>query len=207
MTTTTRMLGLPLLLATAVLMGCDGVGPAGPMMDLDDQLMGAQARKTKTSLTTDASTTDTAAEEALAIIDRLHPLKENISITAVVTPKGADLRLWHEAGVWLRVPMGAVDEDTKITLTALAGGKFAIELQPHGLEFNTPVTIYFKKDEASRTDVFGTYFSGSPTDPTFLEFFEIMESNRFLSIGTTHFSGYALASGSRGQKTLSGASF
>ena len=202
------MLALPLLLATAVLMACDGVGPAGPMMDLDDQLMGAQAKNGKTSLTTDVSVTDEAAvEEPLAIIDRLHPLSEDVSITAVVTPKGADLRLWREAGVWLRVPMGALNEDAKITLTALAGGKFAIDLQPHGLQFNTPVAIYFKKDEASRTDVIGTYFSGEPTDPTFLEFFEIMESNRFLTLGTRHFSGYALASGSRGQKTLTGSSF
>ena len=60
---TQRLLALPLLLATALMVACEGAGPVGPMMDMDTHLMGAQAKGGK-------SGAETALERALDLVLR-----------------------------------------------------------------------------------------------------------------------------------------
>ena len=206
-----RALALPLLLATAVLMACDGVGPAGPMMDLDDQLMGAQAKKNKSS-TSDASSlesvTITAVDQSIEILTRAVPLANDISASKVIGKNGGWIISW-EGGASLWVPPGALKKDVEITMTALAGDKVAFDFQPHGLRFHEPVRVGIVKGTGfSETSAFGVYYDGdAKSNPKFLEFFTVFDWDGFTVLETTHFSGYALASGSRGQKTLSGGSF
>jgi len=41
----------------------------------------------------------------------------------------------------LEIPAGALSNDTEITMEMLQGGTLGVELGPHGLTFNTPVTL------------------------------------------------------------------
>jgi len=63
------------------------------MMDLDDQLTGAQAKKNKTNATagrTDATVTgDAVQHEAITIVHRRVHLREDVTATAVLNMWGA----------------------------------------------------------------------------------------------------------------------
>ena len=207
---TQRLLALPALLATAVLVACEGAGPAGPMMDFDNQLMGAQAKKDKSAPTVDATVETTAIEtaDAVELLTRAVPLANDVSTSKVIGRAGGWIISW-QGGVSLWVPAGALKKDVEITVTALAGDKVAFDFQPHGLSFHEPVRIGIVKGTGfAESEAFGVYYDGDPkNNPKVLEFFPVFDWDGFTVLETTHFSGYALASGSRGGSVLSGASF
>ena len=45
------------------------------------------------------------------------------------------------AGVSVVVPTGALNSDTKITMTARAGSLLAYDFEPHGVTFNVPLVF------------------------------------------------------------------
>ena len=134
----------------------------------------------------------------ITLLDRRAPLAESITASAVVTPKGGIVHIPGQVRV--RIPRGALTEDVEITVVALPGSKVAFEILPHGITFEKPVSIWFTKSVlSSATDLFGVYYEGEPTAPVVHEVFKTFENKRWIELQTTHFSGYALASGSRGR--------
>jgi len=76
-------------------------------------------------------------------VTRALPLKQNISVSAVIGPDGGTISI-PDAGLTLVVPPGAVTSSTKFTATALAGRLVAYEFEPHGTKF--PVPLQFTQD-------------------------------------------------------------
>ncbi len=71
-------------------------------------------------------------------VTRAVPLKQNISVSAVIGQDGGTISI-PDAGLTLVVPPGAVTSSTKFTATALAGRLVAYEFEPHGTKFAVPL--------------------------------------------------------------------
>jgi hypothetical protein len=84
--------------------------------------------------------TDIVFSDTALVLKRLTPLDSNISISAVIGPKGGAIKI-NDAGGKIDIPAGALSQETTITMTALAGPNVAYEFQPHGLTFAAPVKI------------------------------------------------------------------
>ncbi len=201
-----------LILATAALIGCDGdfvVGPSADATLLPVQTAeGRRNRRTTsnvTSGTNETATTDEAPAEEIVLLNRVRRLREDISKTAVIGPAGGRIRI-KRAGLSVTIPEGALSEDVAITLTAPAGRKVLMEFQPHGLQFNTDVKIKVAvADVEEAADAFAIYYEGNAQiGATVLEFLRIGKDGEALVFGTDHFSGYALASGSRSSRKTRG---
>jgi hypothetical protein len=214
--TMNRLKTLPVigvLMMVLAIVGCSDDGSVtGPLGSIDDPLAqfakGGNGNGKNQTGTTDGTTTETSTStvEAVAVstgmLDRRAPLAQDEATTVLVGPLGAYVRVRGEAELF--VPMGAVDEDVEITLTALAGSKVAFDLQPHGMQFNKPLTLWISKRIVSTTqDLVGVYYDGDAEGTyTALEFFPVFENPSWLGLQTDHFSGYALASGSRSSRKL-----
>ena len=220
MNMTKRALILPVLLATAVMMGCDGVGPTSPAADWGEpQLTGALAKggngKGKNSTTEKSTTEDpttvesTTSEETTEILTRIHPLSRDLTASAVIGEEGGWIGV-QGGGLGLWVPAGALNQPVEITITAYAGDKLAYDFQPHGTKFKKPVRIGILNGLGfGQSASFGVYFEGDHKGkPKFLENFNVWSWQGFTMFETTHFSGYALASGARKKSgTLTSSSF
>lgn len=198
------------LMAAFAFVGCDDGAVTGPLGSIDDPLAqfakggkGNGKNQTADTTTTEESTGTVTAVASNGIVDRTTPLAEDESVTQRVGPRGAYVKLQGQAEIF--IPWGAVDADVDITLTALAGSKVAFDLQPHGTKFNVPVTLWVnKKIVANPESLIGVYYDGDAEGTfTTLEFFKIFENPSWYGLDTTHFSGYALASGSRSSRKLS----
>lgn len=145
------------------------------------------------------------------IVKRAAPLEEDEVVSLTVTPSGAWAYL-PRSGTIIWFPEGAVSSDLKVTLIANQGSNVVFTFEPHGAQFNQPVHVaqLLRLTRAhglrSRNSVmFGGYMAGGLADiraDGTGEFAEIMhaffsgEGNDVFSVfTTTHFSGYALASG------------
>lgn len=84
--------------------------------------------------------TDITFSDTALVLKRLTPLDSNISVSAVIGPKGGAIKI-SEAGGKIDIPAGALSEPTTITMTAVAGPNVAYEFQPHGITFAQPVKI------------------------------------------------------------------
>lgn len=73
-------------------------------------------------------------------VTRSTPLANDISVSAVIGPKGGTITI-PEAGLTLVVPPNAVSSDVQFTATALAGKAVAYDFQPHGTQFAVPLTF------------------------------------------------------------------
>jgi hypothetical protein len=203
------------LLITLSVLGCSDDGmPVGPVASNSDALTSAFAAKggngkgrsndtTGTASDSTADTTATDSEDPFQLVDRPTPLRHDVTRSAVIGSWGGVISMPQE-GLNLVIPYGALDEDVEITVTALAGSKIAYELQPHGLRFNKPVHLWIAKDAATRVEgVYGIYFAYdlSGSVHVFEYLMPLLEEFWFI-LETDHFSGYALASGSRKSRSL-----
>ena len=141
-------------------------------------------------------------------------LADDVSATATITPRGGFLAL-REAGLLLYFPSGAVSRSVEITATAVKGNRVVYDFQPHGLTFARPIYVaqslaateldpprgqktpavwagYLDHGEADLHGDGGAVFS-----ETFDVFFQGTGRNTLAVFTTTHFSGYAMASGRR----------
>lgn len=203
-----------LVLAATALIGCDGDFVVGPNADATLlPVQTAEGRRNRdrrvtsntTSDTTEGATADEASAEGIVLLNRVRRLREDISKTAVIGPAGGRIRI-RKAGLSVTIPEGALSEDVEITLTAPAGRKVLMEFQPHGLQFNADVKIKVAvADVEEAADAFAIYYDGDPqVGATVLEFLRISRDGDALVFGTDHFSGYALASGSRSSRRTRG---
>ena len=201
-----RGLGLTMMTAILALTACDAAGPTGPLSSVD-ALFAAPAKK-KTTQVEPTTTEITTLVESFEILTRTEPLAKDVSASKVIGRAGGYIAsLEGGFGIW--VPEGALRKDVNITVTALAGDKLAFDFQPHGLKFRAPVRIGILKGAGvGEESSVGVYYDGDPkNNPKFLEFFTVFDSAGFTMLETTHFSGYALASGSRSNRVLSSTSF
>ena len=229
---------LALAAATLVAAACAD-DPVGPDMQLSPELVGVQApggekgkkgggstddtsqSDTTQSDTTQADTTqaDTTGTTTAGVGDStytvwewLAPLTEDITVSNVCGPRGCNL-VAPDYSVQLSIPQKALSHRTTITLTLKAGSVVAIELGPHGTQFNVPVHLYVNskftnaKDHPSfegcgqtsgaamRSPWLGLYFEGDPNEGTMnvLETFPAFTVSCFVGFDTDHFSGYAIA--------------
>jgi hypothetical protein len=84
--------------------------------------------------------TDITFSDTTLVLKRLTPLDSDISVSAVIGPKGGAIKI-NEAGGKIEIPVGALKDTVTITMTALGGPNVAYEFQPHGITFAQPVKI------------------------------------------------------------------
>jgi hypothetical protein len=162
-----------------------------------------------------AAATHTDAIAKGLIVKRTTTLVADEVVTTTVTPAGGWLYM-PQAGLYLYFPQGAVSSDLVVTATAHAGSRVTYDFQPHGTVFATPVYIAqlllntelnTPRAKNRRPDVWGGYLSHGLEDVEvdgtgyFSEVFNAAYggkgSETYAVFTTTHFSGYALASGRR----------
>jgi hypothetical protein len=71
---------------------------------------------------------------------RTTPLAAPITVSKTIGRAGGVLSI-PAAGVSVVVPAGALNADTKITMTARAGSLLAYDFEPHGVTFNVPLVF------------------------------------------------------------------
>jgi hypothetical protein len=71
---------------------------------------------------------------------RTKPLAKPITVSKTIGRSGGVLSI-PAAGVTVIVPAGALNGDTKITMTARAGSLLAYDFAPHGVTFNVPLVF------------------------------------------------------------------
>ena len=148
-----------------------------------------------------------------------NPLSQDISVAEFVSKRGGTVRA--APGIDLVIPENAVSKRTEISVLSRAGEDVAFEFGPHGLQFNSPVTVrinvdalvngaeiretagvsapswsgmvaYSKVPVGSITAIYYTHQNGEVVE-VIEEFPVYLEYGMYLTFETDHFSGYALA--------------
>jgi hypothetical protein len=116
--------------------------PAGPAPELAVPADGAAAQDLLGGLiggTVGALTNTLGLTSANGIL-RSKPLLNPITVTKTIGRSGGVLSI-PAAGVTVVVPAGALNGDTRITMTARAGSLLAYDFAPHGVTFNVPLVF------------------------------------------------------------------
>jgi hypothetical protein len=151
-------------------------------------------------------------QERAKIIQRAERLKAAVVARTTVTPEGGTL-LIEEAGLMVVFPRGAVSRNLVVTAKAHRGKAIIYSFDPHGTQFNRPVAIgqllsatkYDRKKREHQPELHGGYLAHGEGDVdalgvgTFSETFGTTYAERakgtYVFFVTSHFSGFALASG------------
>jgi len=165
------------------------------------------ALPTETTVASPARPTFSITDEVVGLLKRTEPLTDGLTETRVIGPRGGHIDV-PKAGFRIEFPRGAVSVPRRITVTALRGDNVAYMFEPHGLYFNTPVTIRqsLHKTAAWKTDLanklMGAYFDRLVVDPTetFARSRErrpstLKDSKEWLEFSIEHFSGYMVSTG------------
>jgi len=126
------------------------------------------------------------------VLTRDVPLDRDEVVSEFIGRSGGEIHL-PRAGLTVVVPRGALDRTTRITVTAPAGDLLGYEFQPHGLQFNRPVTL---RQEISQDVAAGglevMYFEGDLLpEVTALEVLPVSRTRTEAVSRIEHFSGYA----------------
>jgi hypothetical protein len=134
--------------------------------------------------------------DSAVVIRRRVPLAQDEVVSQWVGRLGGIIRL-PRAGLTVVVPIGAVDRPTRITVTAPAGDLVGYDFQPHGLQFDRPLTItqdLLSTEGLGLLDLQAVYFEGELTPSVkALERLPVWLLNTLGLYRVEHFSGYALA--------------
>lgn len=139
------------------------------------------------------------------VLKRTKPLPRDIRVAATIGKNGGTLSI-PEAGLHLTIPAGAVNANTRFTVTALKGSLVAYEFGPHGIEFNNSLTL---RQDLSATEwtllnlrpLIGGYFAetkhlnetnGTALLSELLQGVVVPIAKQF-SFRIDHFSGYVVA--------------
>ena len=149
------------------------------------------------------------------VVKRTRTIDSEIVVTKTITPKGGYIYV-RKAGLYLLFPEGAVAQNLEVSVVAHAGNRLVYSFEPHGTTFLKP--IYFLQElrytelntprsERNRPDVWGGYLERGPDDvgtdgygsftEVFDGFYHGKGNDALAYFTTTHFSGYAMASGRR----------
>ncbi len=150
-----------------------------------------------------------------ALVRRSSRLADDLSASATITRDGGSLVL-PAAGLILHFPPGAVSSTVVITATAMKGNRVVYDFQPHGLTFNTPIYVAqhlagtelaASRSQRTRPEIWAGYLLRGADDvqlsghANFSEIFDASYNGKgsetLAVFMTTHFSGYAMASGRR----------
>jgi hypothetical protein len=199
----TIVLQMTLLFACVALLGC---GDASSIAAPD---LASRARLVRVAATP-------AYVARGAVVHRRKALDTDLSVTVTIGPRGGSLSI-PDAGLTLLFPRGALTSDVSITAYAYAGHRVVYDFEPHGLVFNVPVIVMQRLRGTSlnvkprnRQNVWGGYMplgiaDVDPSDTgSFSQVFPgsyagATPEQAYAFFSTTHFSGYAMASGRRGQ--------
>ena len=157
--------------------------------------------------------TETNFSDTALVLKRFKPLEANISVSAVIGRAGGSINI-NAAGGKIDIPAGALDTNTTITMTALAGANVAYEFQPHGLTFKLPVKVqqtiagtWAAEYPTLLKGMHGSYYNQASLDSTFVDatkyFAKVsehqigyVESNASqIKFYIGHFSGYLVSCG------------
>ncbi|MEO8619446.1 MAG: hypothetical protein ABI625_00190 [bacterium] len=149
-------------------------------------------------------------DAALSIPDSLRLAQQwRTSVAAPITvsvavskTKGGVLRI-PQLGVNVTIPVGAVDSDMTISMTALAGSVVAFDFEPAGTKFKAPLRV---TQDLGLTSWIGTpfdivYFKSSDDINSSTKKIKVSEVIPVTLVGPTasfdiwHFSGYAVSAG------------
>jgi hypothetical protein len=125
------------------------------------------------------------------VLNRSEPLRRDEVVSATIGRNGGTIRL-PNAGLTVTIPRGALNANTRITVTAPAGDLMGYEFAPHGLQFERPVTLTQEITRREAADgLEGIYFEGElqPT-VTVLEVRPVTISREHAVFRIDHFSGY-----------------
>ena len=163
-------------------------------------LVGCTESSTPTNLEEQPAFFSHEPAPGFSVVLRDAPLPTSIRASAILGEEGGIVDL-PEAGVRLVVPAGALDEATRITLVARAGGAMAFQLAPEGLELREPATLEVDISGADPTSLWNSFlgvaFEGdrdSLVDPV-----GVLRAHRTNDVVTVELmvllAGYATASG------------
>ena len=190
---------VPVLFVAAVIAACaDSVAPTAPIRRLEVEL---------------AKTNHFVAKGK--IVRRTRDIDVESRATRRVGPRGG--YVYHrKAGLYLLIPEGALASEMDITIVAHAGNRVVYTFEPHGTVFAKPIYVIQEirytelntpRSERNRPEVWGGYLENGMVDITpegdglftewFPGFYHGKGNDALAFFTTTHFSGYAMASGRR----------
>lgn len=82
----------------------------------------------------------TAPGTTVPVLQRSNPLKQDVTVTATITPRGGFVHIGG-TGLFVYFSPGAVSAPLTVTATAYAGSSIAYSFEPHGTRFNAPVYV------------------------------------------------------------------
>ncbi len=187
----------------AILAGLMFTAACGTGTDLPTGLTPDRPQLVKLDKAADKAATDAAeaARKAVKVLARSVDLATPVTASAVIGKDGGTIQI-KETGFTLRIPAGALDAPTTISVTAQPGSNVAYEFAPHGLVFKT--TVWFEQDgkhtkAKSGALLLGGYFA-DPSDvlpdgtASVLEQFLLAPGKKgFITFGIKHFSGYLVS--------------
>ena len=157
--------------------------------------------------------TETSFSDTSLVLKRFTPLTADISLTAVIGKAGGSIKI-DKAGGKIDIPAGALDTNTTITMTALAGPNVAYEFQPHGLTFKVPVKVqqtiagtWAAEYPTLLKGMHGSYYDNVSLDSTFIDkdkYFALVKEHQLGYVESNasqikfyigHFSGYMVSCG------------
>ena len=155
------------------------------------------------------STLSTTSDgDVVRLLKRTDGLSTSLTASGMIGPRGGHLKI-EKAGIRIDFPRGAVKTPTLITITALRGRNVAYRFEPHGINFDAPVTIRQSlrgttawKNAELAGQLQGAYFERLLVDPT--ESYararehrggKLKEVGRMLEFSIEHFSGYMVSTG------------
>ncbi len=136
------------------------------------------------------------SQSEVTVLHRTVPLAQDEVVSQVIGPWGGVIRL-PDAGLTVTVPFGALSARTRITVTAPAGDLVGYHFEPHGLQFQRPVTVaqdLLSTQGVGLTGLEAVYFDGD-LEPTVkpLETLPLWLLRLLGVFRIQHFSGYVIA--------------
>lgn len=167
----------------------------------------------------DAATAPTGVEPTLrkeivdpavtaSVLLRTRPILFLQKTSATIGPEGGSLSL-PGAGLKVVVPAGALARSTRISVSAYPGFLVAYGFEPHGVQFQVPLSVTQDLTYTVPLSLFGgsAYEGGYVADESTLDHNQalalvnefvptsVAPDGRSVSIAVSHFSGYIIATG------------
>ena len=127
------------------------------------------------------------------VLTRDEPLTQDEIVSEYIGPWGGTIRL-PRAGLTVRVPRGALDRYTRITVKAPAGDLLGYEFAPHGLQFDRPLILTQEVSRSMAAEGLEVVYFDGTLQPTVevLEVLPVVTFDETAVFRIQHFSGYGM---------------